>query len=184
MGQPSESSGSSHPSLVAADLRADSRIAEARRLIAEAVADHSRGIQDVRAGDPDLSVAYEQLLSRLADTRGGPPFWPYLSSGLGHGPYVELADGSVKLDFIGGIGVHGAGHSHEAMIDAALDAALEDTVMQGNLQQHPPSIKLSERLIKMASAGGAAIDHCLLSTSGAMAPASTIATSLALSKER
>ena len=123
MGQPSESSGSSHPSSAAENLRADSRIAEARRLIAEAVADHSRGIQDVRAANPDLSAGYEQLLSRLAETRGGPPFWPYLSSGLGHGPYVELADGSVKLDFIGGIGVHGAGHSHEAMVDAALDAA-------------------------------------------------------------
>ena len=169
MGQPSEPAGSSHPTSAAADLRADSRIAEARRLIAEAVADHSRGIQDVRVANPDLSVDYQQLLSRLAETRGGPPFWPYLSSGLGHGPYVELADGSVKLDFIGGIGVHGAGHSHESMIDAALDAALEDTVMQGNLQQHPPSIKMSERLIQMASVGGAAIDHCLLSTSGAMA---------------
>ena len=169
MGQPSESSGSSHPTLAAADLRADSRIAEARRLIAEAVADHSQGIQDVQAANPHLSGAYEQLLSRLADTRGGPPFWPYLSAGLGQGPYVELADGSVKLDFIGGIGVHGAGHSHHAMIDAALDAALEDTVMQGNLQQHPPSIKMSERLIQLARVDGAAIDHCLLSTSGAMA---------------
>lgn len=169
MGQRSESSGSSPSTLVAADLRADSRIAEARRLIAEAVADHSHGIQDVQAANPDLLNSYQQLLSRLADTRGGPPFWPYLSSGFGQGPYVELADGSVKLDFIGGIGVHGAGHSHAEMIDAALDAALEDTVMQGNLQQHPPSIKMSERLIELARVDGAAIDHCLLSTSGAMA---------------
>ncbi len=169
MGQPSESSDSSHSTLVAADLRADSRIAEARRLIAEAVADHSRRIQDVQAANPDLLSSYQQLLSRLSVTRGGPPFWPYLSSGFGQGPYVELADGSVKLDFIGGIGVHGAGHSHAEMIDAALDAALEDTVMQGNLQQHPPSIKMSERLIELARVDGAAIDHCLLSTSGAMA---------------
>ncbi len=55
------------------------------------------------------------------------------------------------------------------MIDAAIDAALEDTVMQGNLQQHPPSIKMCERLIKLATESGAKIDHCLLSTSGAMA---------------
>ena len=169
MGQTSESSGSSNSSLTAAALRADSRIVEARRLIAEAVAEHSRGIQKVQAADPDRSDSYEKLLSRLADTRGGPPFWPYLSAGLGQGPYVELADGSIKLDFIGGIGVHGAGHSHPEMIDAALDAALEDTVMQGNLQQHPPSIEMSERLIQLACVGGAALDHCLLSTSGAMA---------------
>ncbi|MCG8651289.1 MAG: aminotransferase class III-fold pyridoxal phosphate-dependent enzyme, partial [Pirellulales bacterium] len=55
------------------------------------------------------------------------------------------------------------------MIDAALDAALEDTVMQGNLQQHPPSIKMCERLLAMATASGANLNHCLLSTSGAMA---------------
>jgi len=167
--QPSESSGSSHPPLAAAALRADARIAEGRRLIAEAVADHSRAVQGVQPANPDLAEPYETLLSRLADTRGGPPFWPYLSSGLGQGPFVELADGSIKLDFIGGIGVHGAGHSHAAMVDAAIDAALEDTVMQGNLQQHPPSISMSERLIQWARTGGAAIDHCLLSTSGAMA---------------
>jgi len=41
--------------------------------------------------------------------------------------------------------------------------------MQGNLQQHPPSIAMSERLISLASQSGAKIDHCLLSTSGAMA---------------
>jgi acetylornithine aminotransferase len=82
---------------------------------------------------------------------------------------VELADGSVKLDFISGIGVHGCGHSHEAMVLASLDGALEDTVMQGNLQQHPPSIEMNERLISLARQSGAKIDHCLLSTSGAMA---------------
>ncbi len=98
-----------------------------------------------------------------------PPFWPYLASGLGNGPFVELADGSVKLDFICGIGVHGCGHSDPVMIDAAIDGALEDTVMQGNLQQHPPSLVMCERLIELATESGAKIDHCLLSTSGAMA---------------
>ena len=95
------------------------------------------------------------MLDRLGSARGGPPFWPYLASGLGNGPYVELADGSVKLDFICGIGVHGCGHSDPAMVDAAIDAAIEDTVMQGNLQQHPPSISMCERLIEMASRGSA-----------------------------
>ena len=58
MGQTSESSGSSNSSLTAAALRADSRIVEARRLIAEAVAEHSRGIQKVQAADPDRSDSY------------------------------------------------------------------------------------------------------------------------------
>ena len=150
-------------------LRADPRIAAAKQLIAEAVAEHAAPLTDVRPAQPALIESYRAMLQRLGVARGGTPFWPYLSAGLGNGPYVELADGSVKLDFIGGIGVHGCGHSHAGMIDAAIDAALEDTVMQGNLQQHPPSLKMCERLLKMACSGGAALDHCLLSTSGAMA---------------
>lgn len=150
-------------------LRDDPRIAEAKRLIRDAVAEHASGIQDVRATDPDLAAGYQSLLEQLGKVRGGAPIWPYLSSGLGQGPYVELADGSVKLDFICGIGVHGCGHSNASMIDACVDAAIEDTVMQGNLQQHPPSIQLCRRLIDLASQSGASLDHCLLSTSGAMA---------------
>ena len=150
-------------------LRADPRIAEAKRLIAEAVAEHSADLDSAKPANPKLADHYKSMLERLGVARGGTPFWPYLSAGLGNGPYAELADGSVKLDFIGGIGVHGAGHSSPVMIDAAIDAALEDTVMQGNLQQHPPSIKLCEKLLTMATSSGAKLNHCLLSTSGAMA---------------
>ncbi len=150
-------------------LRADPRITEAKRLIAEAVADHGGQIRDVCPADESLTEAYQALLQRFGVARGGTLLWPYLASGLGNGPYVELADGSVKLDFIGGIGVHGFGHSDPQMIEAAIDAALEDTVMQGNLQQHPPSLKMCEHLLKMANSSGALLDHCLLSTSGAMA---------------
>ncbi|QDT07673.1 putative L-lysine-epsilon aminotransferase [Rubripirellula lacrimiformis] len=164
-----KSSSALSPPLKADAFRADPRIAEAKRLIAEALADHGAGLTDVSAPNPELLPGYDALLQRLAATRGGPPFWPYLSAGLGNGPYVELADGSVKLDFIGGIGVHGCGHSHPAITDAAIDAAIEDTVMQGNLQQHPPSVRISEKLIQWATRGGAPLDHCLLSTSGAMA---------------
>jgi len=150
-------------------LRRDPRIAEAKRLIAEAVAEHGAQLHQVRGPAEPLRPPYEQLLARLHAVRGGAPIWPYLSSGLGHELYVELADGSIKLDMIGGIGVHGCGHSHPAIIDAAIDGALEDTVMQGNLQQHPPTVEMCERLIAMASSSGAKLDHCLLSTSGAMA---------------
>lgn len=160
---------STEHSLHADALRSDPRIAEARRLIAEAVADHGSKLDSAKPVDPNLAEPYQSMLDRLGTVRGGPPFWPYLASGLGNGPYVELADGSVKLDFICGIGVHGCGHSDPAMIDAAIDGALEDTVMQGNLQQHPPSIKMCERLISLARESGAKLDHCLLSTSGAMA---------------
>ncbi|TWT92707.1 aminotransferase class III-fold pyridoxal phosphate-dependent enzyme [Stieleria varia] len=155
--------------LHSAKLKSDPRIAQARELIRQAVADHGAALSDVRPADPALAQSYQSLLDRITAVRGGPPIWPYLSSGLGNGPYVELADGSVKLDFICGIGVHGAGHSDPQILDAAIDAALEDTVMQGNLQQHPPSIEMMERLTALACSGGAKLEHCLLSTSGAMA---------------
>ncbi len=153
----------------AAALRSDPRVAEAKRLLREAVADHGAELTQVREPLEALQADYQNLLDRLEVARGGKPIWPYLSSGLGHGPWVELADGSVKLDMIGGIGVHGAGHSHPAILEAAIDAALEDTVMQGNLQQHPPSLVMSERLLQLASKQGAPLQHCMLSTSGAMA---------------
>jgi 4-aminobutyrate aminotransferase-like enzyme len=150
-------------------LQSDPRIARAKELLAQALQDHSLKIDAVRLPNPDLVDDYKAMLARLAAARGGAPYFPYITSGIGNGPFVELADGSVKLDFIVGIGVHGMGHSHPLMLDATIDAGLEDTVMQGNLQHNSSSLAMCERLIELASRNGAPLDHCLLSTSGAMA---------------
>ncbi|MFG0265115.1 MAG: aspartate aminotransferase family protein [Rhodopirellula sp. JB055] len=153
----------------AVSLRQDPRIAQAKQLIAEAMRDHSASMTDVSPSDPDQSTSYQTLIDGFTSARGGPPIWPYFASGLGNGPYVELADGSVKLDFIGGIGVHGGGHSNPDLVSASIDAAIEDTVMQGNLQQNPASVEMMQRLVSLASESGAPLEHVLLSTSGAMA---------------
>lgn len=163
------SSQSSSSELISNALRTDPRVKEARRLISEAIAEHASGVTDVRAAKADYETDYQAMLQRLTAVRGGAPIWPYLASGMGNGPFVELADGSIKLDFICGIGVHGCGHLQDEMVQAAIDAALEDTVMQGNLQQNPASVQMGERLVSLAAQSGAEIDHCLLSTSGAMA---------------
>ncbi len=168
--KPSNNPASAAAEMTVADaLRNDPRVTEAKALLRQAVADHAAQLNDVRPAQPALRDAYQRLLSDAAAARGGPLLWPYLSAGLGNGPYVQLADGSVKLDFIGGIGVYGGGHSHLDLIEAAVDAAIEDVAMQGNLQQHPPSIRISQRLIELASASGAPFSSCTLSTSGAMA---------------
>ncbi len=169
MTEPTTSKVANPPITVADQLRSDPRIAQAKRLIAEAVADHAGKLSDVRPAEATLAGGYQAMLDRAAAVRGGPTLWPYLSSGLGNGPYVELADGSVKLDFIGGIGVHGLGHSSSIATEAALDAAIEDTAMQGNLQQNPASVVMAEKLIAAACQSGADLSHCMLSTSGAMA---------------
>jgi len=159
---------SSNP-LAAQKLAADPRIAEAKSLILAALKEHQSVLNEVKIADPTLTVGYQQQLDHFAKLRGGSLYFPYISSGLGNGPFVELADGSVKLDMITGIGVHGYGHSNPELVEAGIDAALSDTVMQGNLQQNGASVELCELLVQTASQSGSMIAHCMLSTSGAMA---------------
>lgn len=156
-------------SLRADRFRADPRVQEAEKLLLDALADAQADWVGPLPADEGLVEQSQELLRRLADARGGATYFPYLASGLGRGPWVELTDGSVKLDFISGIGVHGLGHSHPALLSAGLRAALEDTVMQGNLQQHRPSVEMCERLVALAGRQGGGLEHCLLTTSGAMA---------------
>ncbi len=155
--------------LLADQLRADPRVQQAEQLLLAALADAQAAMEGPKPARDQLQAGFQQLLGRLEVARGGATYFPYLSSGLGSGPWVELADGSVKLDFIAGIGVHGLGHSHPRLLQAGLQAALEDTVMQGNLQQHRSSLLMCERLVSLATAQGGGLAHCLLTTSGAMA---------------
>lgn len=155
--------------LAAEKLRNDPRLHEAKQLILAAVAEHQDQLVSVRPPSPELAPAYETMLNNFGQIRGGNIFFPYLGSGIGNGPFVELADGSVKLDLITGIGVHGYGHSHPMLIEAGIDAAIGDTIMQGNLQQNTNSVDLMKLLVDTACESGAGLKHCFLSTSGAMA---------------
>ncbi len=150
-------------------LHNDPRVVEARRLILAAWADRQAQVTGVRPPLRPGALDYGAMIERFGRQRGGPLFYPYLGSGFGRGPLVELADGSIKYDFIGGIGVHYFGHGDPRMIEAALEGALEDTVMQGNLQQTEASARLVDALLTTANQGGASLAHCFLATSGAMA---------------
>lgn len=155
--------------LVAESLRNDPRVAEAKRLLLEAVKDHSSQLNTVRDGNENLAEPYQKLLDEYGQMRGGNLYFPYLGSGIGNGPFVELGNGSVKLDFITGIGVHGFGHSDPRIVEAGIDAALNDTVMHGNLQQGTISYDFVKSMLNIANQSGAGLDHCFLTTSGAMA---------------
>ena len=159
----------SKTSLAADRLYNDPRVAEAKKLLMDAVADHQKDLTEVRGPDPALTTDYQTLLEQFGKHRGGNTFFPYLGSGIGNGSYVELADGSVKLDLITGIGVHGFGHSHPILVEAGVAAAISDTVMQGNLQQNTNSCDISKLLVDTACETGAELKHCFLTTSGAMA---------------
>lgn len=150
--------------LAASSLFGDQRIQQAKKLIIEAVQEHCQKITNVRPPVPSLKKTYEEALHSLEQKRGMPLWFPFLGSGIGNGPLVELLDGSVKYDFINGIGPHYFGHSHPLMIEACLDSAICDTVMQGHLQQNQDSFELITLLCSLAK-----MDHCFLSSSGAMA---------------
>src|SRR4051794_29486151 len=141
---------------IAPSLFADPRVAQAKELLRAALADHQKQITGVRAANPDRKVAYDELLKHFGAARGGALFFPYLGSGLGRGALVELADGSVKYDMISGIGVHYFGHSHPMLVDTGVEAAIRDTVMQGNLQQNVESVALARTLVEMANRAGEA----------------------------
>lgn len=155
--------------LVADAFLADPRVAQAKRLMLDALAEHQHSLTGIRLSRPDRTVSYEQAIRQFGEMRGGDLYYPYLGSGIGHGALVELADGSVKYDMISGIGVHYFGHGHPSVVSATLDAAISDLVMQGNLQQDREALDFTRMMLVQGNAGGAKLGHCLLTTSGAMA---------------
>lgn len=147
----------------------DPRLAEAKKLILDTLSEHQKNITGVKGPDSDLKESYSDLLKKMADYRGGALFYNYLGSGIGKGALVELADGSVKYDFITGIGVHYQGHSHHGVIAAQIDGAISNTVMNGHLQQNVDTEALLALFSKEACRNGAGVKNVFLSTSGAMA---------------
>ena len=128
----------------------------------------SAHLTEPKAPDKSKKEEYSRFLKSIAELRGRPLYYPYLSSGLGHGPLVQLLDGSVKLDFVCGIGPHILGHSHPGLIQSALQGALEDTVMQGHLLMSPIYLKVLKKLIEIAGKNSD-LSHAWLTPSGTMA---------------
>src|SRR5689334_21900277 len=114
-----------------------------KELVAEVEA-HSARIEGVRPAKPENAEISKALIARIGAARGRPLFFQYVGSGIGRGVYVELEDGSVKLDLINGIGIHLMGHSHPRVIAASLRGSLSDIVMQGNLQPNKEYLAFSE----------------------------------------
>ena len=155
--------------LIADQLASDPRVLEARELLDSALRDQTRKLTGIQAPDPARAVDYAKIIADFSHNRAGGLYFPYLGSGVGNGALVELADGSIKYDFISGIGVHFLGHSHPLLLNSGISAALSDTVMQGNLQQNRDSPPIVFLLLQLAKNAGSRMEHCFLTTSGAMA---------------
>lgn len=124
-------------------------------------------ITGVREAQADHKVTYEELMNDYGAVRGRPLFYKYSGTGRGNGPYVELRDGSVKLDFINGIGVHIFGHGHPTVLKASVEGSLADVVMQGHLQMNDEYLKFSQTVLNLAK--GSRLKHGWISPSGSMA---------------
>ncbi len=110
----------------------------------------------------------KKLMDQVAEFRGRPLHYPYIGSGAGRGPFVELQDGSVKLDMINGIGIHLFGHGHPRVLAAAVRGALSDVVMQGNLQPNIEYLKMTQKLVELAGRNSR-LKHSWFSSCGTMA---------------
>lgn len=145
-------------------LSNDPRVQQAKTLLLEAISERQSGIKGLSPPDPKKKIEYHKLLEAFKEARGAPLWHPYIGSGVGRGALVELLDGSVKYDLISGIGPHYFGHSHRIYMEACVDAALSDTVMEGHLQQNVDTLALMRQLIGLSG-----MDHCFLSSTGVMA---------------
>jgi 4-aminobutyrate aminotransferase-like enzyme len=136
--------------------------------LVEQVLSHSRHITGVKPPDPALEANMQKRIQAIGEVRGRPLFYNYLGSGLGKGAYVELEDGSVKLDLINGIGIHLMGHSHPQVIRASIKGAISDTVQQGNLEPNSEYLQFSETVARLAGRYSR-LRHSWLATCGTMA---------------
>ncbi len=134
--------------------------------VREAAAALVKAVQDEWHGRALEARSYDRAIRELERRRGRPLAFPMLTAGPGRGARITLADGTHKLDFVGGIGVYGFGHSDPDLLETAVAAAAVDTVFQGHLAPGPEYLRLTRALLKHA---GASIKHAWLSVSGAIA---------------
>ncbi len=145
--------------------------AEIQKLISDLVNAAQRinsPLTEIRPAPPEHSHQGKKEIETAGNVRGRPLHYNYLGSGGGFGAYVELEDGSVKLDLINGIGIHLLGHSHPRLMAAAVRGALSDIINQGNLQPNREYSRFLEKIVSLAGIRSR-IKHGWLATCGTIA---------------
>jgi 4-aminobutyrate aminotransferase-like enzyme len=150
-------------------LQTSRRFMSAKAELLASIAEASARVRAIKAqpSSAEGRESYKKSIETFVRHRGRDLYFPFLSSGLGSGPYVELMDGSVKLDMITGIGINFFGHAHPGLIGEMIDALPSD-IMQGNLE---PGYEASELIAAVLSKVGqeSRLKHCWLTTCGTMA---------------
>ena len=149
-------------------LLSSTRFQAAKEELLKTIVESTANLRAIRPG-PSTSEAKELYLKFIQDfvkNRGRELFFPYVASGSGSGPFVELLDGSVKYDMITGIGVNFFGHGHPSLVAEMIDAMPSDP-MQGNLQPgHEPQALMNAVLSKVGP--GSRLTHGWIMCSGTM----------------
>lgn len=141
--------------------------------LTEQVVNQTKHINNVRPPQPEHQASAKALMDEVGKFRGRPLHYNYIGTGAGRGPFVELEDGSIKLDLINGIGIHLLGHSHPRVIEATIRGSLSDIVMQGNLQPNKEYAQLTKKLVELAGRHSR-LRHAWLATCGTMANESAL----------
>ena len=121
-------------------------------------------IDHIKPADEDKKELLAKKLKEYEQLKGRGFFYNFMASGRGHGPFVEMIDGSIKYDLINAIGVNLLGHSHPIYIKANLEAATSDTMMTGNLLSYQEPYELSKVLLD--SVKNSRLKHFWFSCSG------------------
>ncbi len=141
---------------------------DAKEALLRAIATETLSLREMRGPRSDtLRAQYARDLEDLTKMKGRDQYFTYLSNGVGSGPFIELTDGSVKLDLITGIGINFFGHSHPALMEELVDGITSD-VMQGNLQPGFESAEILRTLLGLVGEKSN-LKHAWLFGSGTMA---------------
>jgi len=144
------------------------RVQKMIRDLVQEVQSINSGIKTLRPAQGEFSELGKKWIDQAGVFRGRPLHYPFIGSGSGRGVYVELEDGSIKMDLINGIGIHLFGHGHPRVMEAAVRGALSDVIMQGNLEPNKEYVQFSEKLVKLA-ARKSKIKYSWFATCGTMA---------------
>lgn len=125
-------------------------------------------ITAIRPPHPEHETNGKAFIERTGKIRGRPLHYNYIGSGSGQGAYVELEDGSIKLDLINGIGIHLMGHGNPRVMAATVRGALQDVTNLGNLQPNREYTVFLEKLVALAGKKSR-LKYGWLSTCGTMA---------------
>jgi acetylornithine/N-succinyldiaminopimelate aminotransferase len=154
--------------VLGAEIQNSESIKKLIQQLVDEVQSTNQKIVGPKNAEQNLIAPAADFMNHTGDVRGRPLFYKYIGSGAGNGIYVELIDGSIKMDLINGIGIHLMGHSNPRVMAATVRGALSDIVNQGNLEPNKEYTQIIETVLKMA-AKGSRLKYGWLSTCGTMA---------------